>query len=264
MNTCIIFFCILWVTGFGFSLWHGAKKGVAAFSVIVFGTLLAVVGFTVLYYPHIAYQFYPPQTFMAASPWWTGTAMTQSSLFHFGWMVPALVLLYWINMLWEGAPFNKIHSSLLRGIVTTLFVIVAGIAIELTANCIMDWYWGFEAYEGGSTNEQPAWRWNHVSELAMMMALCGAILFHYFDNWPRRISSLFARATIRTLIAVGGGLLVAAVYWEYGPYFLGTVYGLGQENDTSNAWTIMMLVLLNLHMLCFDGWPLRKLESSDT
>lgn len=263
MNTCIIFFCILLVTGFGYSLWKGCSRGVASFSLLVLGTLLAIIFFTILYYPHIAYQFYPAQIFMAAEPWWVEKAMTQSSLFHFGWMVPALVLLYWINMLWEGAPFNKFDNMLIRGILTAAFVIVLGIWIESLANSIMDWYWDVEAYEGGSTIEQPAWRWNHVSELAMMMAFAGAILHHYFDNWPNKISSLFLRAFIRTAIAVVGGLIIAALYWEIGPYFLGTVYGLGQENDTSNAWTIMMLVLLNLHMLCFDGYPFRRLEKQD-
>ena len=260
MNTCIIFFCILIVTGWGHGLWQGCSKFTASVSIIILGTLLAIIAFSMLYYPHIAYQFYPAQTFMAAEPWWTEIAMTQSSLFHFGWMVPALVLLYWINMLWEGAPFNKINNMWVRGLATMVFVVVAGIFIEFAANHIMDLYWGVEAYEGGNTVEQPAWRWNHVSELAMMMAFCGAVLFRYFDNWPKGIPSLACRAIIRTIIAILGGLFVAGLYWEYGPTFLGTVYGLGQENDTSNCWTIMMIVLLNLHMLCFDGYPLRKLE----
>ena len=263
MNTAIIFFTILWTIGFGSAPWHKSERTLAAFSTIILGLLLGVVGFVMLYYPHIAYQFYPAQIFMAVEPWWIGVAMTQSSLFHFGWMVPALVLLYWIGMLWEGAPFRSIQNPWLRGIATLIFVVVLGIGIEFAANAVMDWYWGVEAYEGGSTIEQPAWRWNHVAELFMMMALAGGILFHYFDNWPQSLP-LPLRAVIRTLIAVCGGLLIAAIYWEYGPYFLGTVYGLGQENDTSNAWTIMMLVLLNLHMLCFDGWPLRKLAPSAT
>lgn len=260
MNTCIVFFTILWVTGFGYAPWGGDKKGTRSFSVCLIGLLLASVGFCTLYYPHIAYQFYPPQVFMAASPWWAETAMTQSSLFHFGWMVPALVLLYWTNMLWEGGPFRSINNPYLRGMLTTAMVVGLGLAILFAANGIMDWYWGVEAYEGGNTIEQPAWRWNHVAELALMMALAGAVLYHYFDNWPKHITSLPVRASIRTAIAVAGGLIIAAAYWEYNNVFLGLVYGLGQENDTSNAWTIMNLVLLNLHMLCFDGWPLFRLS----
>ena len=259
MNSSIIFFTILWVTGAGHAPWQNDYKGVAAFSVCLLGLLLAIVGFVVLYYPHIAYQFYPTQIFMAAEPWWSEVAMTQSSLFHFGWMVPALVLLYWISMLWEGAPFNKIRHPYMRFVLTAVFVVGAGIAIEFWANDIMTWYWDVEAYEGGNTIEQPAWRWNHVAELALMMALAGAILFHYFDNWPKNLP-LFPRAAVRTAIAVAGGLGIAYCYWEFGPTFLGTVYGLGQENDTSNVWTILHLVLLNCHMLFFDGWPFRVLK----
>lgn len=259
MNSTIIFCTILWMTGAGYSPWSRCEKKLAAASVMLVGGLLAVIVFTVLYYPHIAYQFYPPQIFMAAQPWWSDFAMTQSSLFHFGWMVPALVLLYWINMLWEGAPFKGIKNSAVRLLATGVFVIVAGLILEYVANEIMTWYWNVDAYEGGMTIEQPAWRWNHVAELALMMALCGAILFNYFDNWPKNIRSLPVRAVIRTTIAVAGGLVLAWFYWEFGSYFLGTVYGLGQENDTSNVWTILHLCLLNAHMLFFDGFPFRKL-----
>jgi AAT family amino acid transporter len=259
MNTCIVFFTILWITAFGYAPWEQDKKGVRSLSVCLIGLLLAMIGFVILYYPHIAYQFYPPQIFMAAPPWWSETAMTRSSLFHFGWMVPALVLLYWTTMLWEGGPFRNVENRWWRGILTTVMVVVLGLAILFAANKGMDWYWGVEACEGGNTIEQPAWRWNHVAELALMMALAGAIWFHYFDNWPKTVRSLFVRACIRTVIAAGGGLGIAAAYWEYNDVFLGLVYGLGQENDTSNAWTVMNLVLLNLHMLCLDGWPLRRL-----
>lgn len=259
MNSTIIFCTILWVTGAHYSPWSKCEKKLAAGSVMLMGAFLAVIVFAVLYYPHIAYQFYPPQIFMAAQPWWSDFAMTQSSLFHFGWMVPALVLLYWINMLWEGAPFKSIKNNAVRFCATAVFVIAAGIVLEQVANNIMTWYWEVDAYEGGMTIEQPAWRWNHVAELALMMAVCGAILFHYFDNWPKNINCLPVRAAIRTAIAVGGGLVLAWCYWEFGSYFLGTVYGLGQENDTSNVWTILHLCLINVHMLFFDGFPLRKL-----
>jgi hypothetical protein len=259
MNTCVVFFTILWVTGFGHAPWEQDNKGVRSISVCLIGLLLAVIGFVIFYYPHVAYQFYPPQIFMAAAPWWAETAMTQSSLFHFGWMVPALVILYWTNMLWEGAPFRSIENPWLRGSLIVVMAVVLGIVILFASNKGMDWYWGVEAYEGGITIEQPDWSWNLVSEIALMMALAGAIWFHYFDNWPKNIDSLLMRAFIRTSIAVAGGLGIAAAYWEYNDVFLGLVYGLGQENDTSNAWTVMNLVLINLHMLCFDGWPLRKL-----
>lgn len=257
MNTCIIFFTILWATSFHYTPWQDAGKATRAFSVWLLGLLLAIVAFVFLFYPHIAYQFYPPQLFMAAPPWWEGWAQTQSSIFHFGWIVPALVTLYWTNMLWEGRPFSLIGKPWLRGITTVLSVIVLGIAFMFTSNAVMDWYFDSEMIPGGMATEQPAWRWNHVAEIAMFMALAGAILHHYFDNWPRK-PSLPLRAVIRTLIAMAGGLLICKLYYVLGPVFLGAVAGMGQENDTSLCWTVMSLVLLIVHAVFFDGYPFRK------
>jgi AAT family amino acid transporter len=258
MNTSIIFCTILWLVGFGYHPWESNTKGVRGFSVAIWGLLLAILSFVLLFYPHIGYQFYPPQIFMAAPPWWTQWAMTQSSMFHFGWMVPALVLLYWTDMFWEGRPFSIIKSNIPRGLVTAAVVIVAGILFMLLTNRVMDWYFDTEAFEGGSTIEQPAWRWNHVAEIAMFMAAVGAVLFHYFDNWPRNMP-LFVRALIRTLIAVLGGLGLMWLYYQLGPIFLGTVPGVAQEGDTSLAWTVMFIIIVLSHSLFFDGLPMKKL-----
>ena len=257
MNTCIIFFTILWVTSFRYKPWQDDVKATRAFSVWLLGLLLAIVAFVFLFYPHIAHQFYPPQIFMAVSPWWEQWAKTQSSIFHFGWIVPSLVMLYWTSMLWEGRPFSLIGNLWLRGIVTVLSVIVLGISFMLTSNAVMDWYFDSEMIPGGMATEQPAWRWNHVAEIVMFMAVAGSILYHYFDNWPRN-PRLPLRALTRTLIAVGGGLLICKLYYVLGPIFLGTVAGLGQENDTSLCWTVMFLVLLIVHAVFFDGYPFRK------
>ena len=261
MNTSIIFFTIMWLTGFGYAPWGGDSHPVRAFSVWAWGLLLALVAFVFLFYPHIAYQFYPPQVFMAAEPWWTDWAMTQSSMFHFGWIVPALVLLYWTGMFWEGRPFNLIANPWLRGVVTLLSVVICGIVIMILSNHVMDWWFDTEAFEGGSSVEQPAWRWNHVAETFMFMAAAGAVLFHYFDNWPRQ-GSLATRALVRTLIAMLGGLGLMWLYYELGPIFLGTVPGVAQEGDTTLAWTVMFLNLVIIHAVFFDGYPFRRLSRS--
>jgi amino acid transporter, AAT family len=257
MNTCIIFFTILWVRSFGFSPWQQNSALTKSFSVWLTGMFLAILAFSVLFYPHIAYQFYPPQTFMAALPWWSDVAMTQSSLFHFGWIVPSLVLLYWTKMLWEGRPFSLITTGWLRGIVTMATVIAAGVILMFVGNWIMNWYFGGEAFMGGNTTEQPAWRWNHVAEMAMFMQTAAVILYYYFDNWPSKLS-LPARAVIRTIIAVAGGLIIAKMYYVLGPTFLGTVQGIGQDNDTSLCWTVMVLILIVAHAEFFDGFPFKK------
>ena len=257
MNTCIIFFTILWLTSFGYAPWGKSGKLVRSFSVWIMGMFLAVIAFAILFYPHIAYQFYPAQIFMAASPWWSGWAMTISSMFHFGWIVPALVLLYWTNMLWEGRPFSLIGNPFWRGVVTIVVVVSAGIVIMFVSNRIMDWYFGTEAFEGGSMAELPAWRWNHVAEMFMYMAVAGAVLYHYFDNWPKGFS-LPVRAIVRTAIAMAGGLALAWLYYAVGPIFLGTVPGVAQEGDTSLCWTVMLLILVIAHAAFFDGFPFKK------
>jgi AAT family amino acid transporter len=257
MNTCIIFFTILWTTSFRFLPWQQCTHLVRSFSVWIMGMFLAIIAFSMLFFPHIAYQFYPPQTFMAALPWWSELAMTQSSLFHFGWIVPALVLFYWTNMLWEGRPFSLIKTEWLRGIVTIVSVIIAGIVIMLVGNKIMDWYYGGEAFMGGNTTSQPAWRWNHVAEMAMFMQVAAAVLYHYFDNWPAKWG-LPARALIRSSIAVVGGLVIAKLYYFAMPTLLGLVEGIAQEGDTTLCWTVMFLILVIAHSVFFDGFPFKK------
>ena len=258
MNTCIIFFTILWLTSFGYFPWEETSKVVKAYTVSIMGLLLAIVAFVFLFYPHIGYQFYPAQIFMAAAPWWTEWAMTQSSMFHFGWIVPALVLLYWTNTLWESRPFNLIQGTVPKGCIAIVTVIVLGIIFMFATNRIMDWYFDTQAFEGGSTVEQPAWRWNHVAEIFMFMAAAGAVLFHYFDNWPQRLN-LPLRATIRTAIAAAGGLVLMWLYYQLGPIFLGTVPGVAQEGDTSLAWTVLFINLVLAHGVFFDGFPFRRL-----
>lgn len=257
MNTCIIFFTIMWVRSFGFSPWQQSSPLTKSFSVWLLGMFLAIIAFSLLFYPHIAYQFYPPQIFMGASPWWSEWAMTQSSLFHFGWIVPALVLLYWKEMLWEGKPFSRIKTGWLRGIVTIVSVIAAGVVFMFIGNRIMDWYFGSEAFMGGNTTEQPAWRWSHVAEMAMFMQAAAVVLYYYFDNWPVK-GSLPVRAMVRTVIAIAGGLVIAKLYYLLGPVLLGTVQGIGQDNDTSLCWTVMFLILVIAHSVFFDGLPFKR------
>ena len=223
---------------------------------MMLGMLFAGTAFVFLFYPHIAYQFMPAQSFMAVEPWWRDWAMTLSSVFHFGWMVPTLVLLYWTNMLWEGRPFSLIKKPWLRGIVTVFCTIIAGILIMFLQNAIMDWYFDTEAFEGGNWVEQPGWRWIHVAEMCMFMAMAGGILYHYFDNWPHRFS-LPVRAAIRTIIAVVGGLFIAWLYYAIGPVFLGTVRGIAQEGDTTLGWAVLFLNLILIHAVFFDGFPFK-------
>ncbi|MGE4558165.1 MAG: hypothetical protein AB7D07_15280 [Desulfovibrionaceae bacterium] len=257
MNTSIIFFTMLWITVLGFKPWEGLSRFAKGLGVFFAGLLLAVLAFCVLFFPHIAYQFYPAQIFMAAEPWWIDQAMTMSSQFHFGWIVPALVLLYWTRLLWEGRPWSLIPNAGLRAVVMVLAVLAAGYLIMLGSNALMDWWWDLEAFMGGATLENPAWRWNHVAEMAMFCQVAALVLAGYFGNWPNT-ASVGLNALVRTVIAVAGGLGLCWLYYELGPVLLGTVPGVGQEGDTSLAWTVMLLILLYAHQNLFRGWPFQK------
>jgi AAT family amino acid transporter len=257
MNTCIIFFTIMWLTSFHYAPWEKAGKTARGVAVWVMGMFMASVAFQFLFYPHIAYMFYPAQEFMAVKPWWTGWAMTMSSMFHFSWIVPALVLLYWTNMLWEGRPWSLIKNIWLRGIVTIIGVVVLGILIQHVMNLIMDRYFEMEAFEGGQTIESPPWRWLHVAEIMMFMQAAAVILTHYFDNWPTK-ASLPVRAVVRTVIAVAGGMLLCWLYYRAMGPLLQLVPGIAQDGDTTLCWTVMFLILMTAQSLFFDGFPFKK------
>lgn len=259
LNTCIIFFTIAWVTGFGEKPWDKSSRIAAGLGVGAMGMLGGIMSYMVLFYPHIAYQFYPAQMFMAVEPWWIDWGMTQSSLFHFGWIVPALVLFYWTDLIWEGKPWSMISNTFARGILAFSITAAVSICIMFLANGIMDWYWDLEAFEGGATLENPAWRWNHVAELFMFMQAAAFILAKYFNNWPRQFP-LVLRLSIRTAIAVVGGLLFAKIYYVVGPYFLGTVTGIGQDGDTTLCWTVMFLILMYAHQHFYSGFPFNEKE----
>ena len=257
MNTSIIFFTMLWLMVLGFRPWESLGRFARGLGVFFAGLVLAVLAFCVLFFPHIAYQFYPAQIFMGAKPWWVDQSMTMSSQFHFGWIVPSLVLLYWTNLLWEGRPWSLMSNPWIRVPVMTVTVMVLGYVIMIGSNLIMDWWWDIEAFEGGATLENPAWRWNHVAEMAMFCHAAAFILANYFNNWPNS-GRVAVRAVVRSAIAIVGGMAFAYLYYELGPILLGTVPGIAQEGDTTLAWTVMFLVLMFAHQKFFRGWPFQK------
>lgn len=254
MNTCIIFFTMLWLTAFGGAPWDKAGRAAKGLGSSALGLALGAVAFSCLFFPHFAFQVFPAQVFMAVEPWWIDEAMTMSSLYHFGWMVPALVLVYWTELLWEGLPWSLIPNRALRGLAMIAGVVVLGYVLMHVGNSIMDGYWDLEAFEGGSTVESPAWRWNHVAEMAMFMHAAAVILALYFGNGPK-LGNVWLRAVVRTAVAVAGGLGLAWLYYELGPVLLGTVPGVGQEGDTSLCWTVMLLILMTMQQRFMGGFP---------
>jgi hypothetical protein len=88
--------------------------------------------------------------------------------------------------------------------------------------------------------------------------LAAFILKNYFNNFPN-IQILWLRAVIRTVLAVGGGMLF---YWFYysplATFFLAKVPGIAQPGDTPLVWTILFLSVIMVQADFFEGWPLNK------
>jgi hypothetical protein len=93
--------------------------------------------------------------------------------------------------------------------------------------------------------------------MVLFMHLAAVILKTYFHNGPY-FASLLMRATVRTVVAVCGGLVMAKLYYLAGPVLLGTVEGIAQEGDTSLCWTVMVLVLISMHSSLFYRYPFFK------
>jgi hypothetical protein len=114
-------------------------------------------------------------------------------------------------------------------------------------------------FVGGQYTDAPYWRFIHAGEIAGFFILATFILKVYFNNFPGSGLNIWLRSIIRTLIAVGGGMLI---YWFYfssaGCAVLGRVPGFAQPDDTPLVWTILFLCVILIQKEFFLGWPLRR------
>jgi len=122
---------------------------------------------------------------------------------------------------------------------------------------VMNIPWG-EAFEGGQYTEGPNFRYIHAGEIAGFFILAAFILDTYFNNAPR-LSGLWARGIIRTVICLAGGILINLFYYSPATtFFLGKVSGVGQPDDSPLVWTILFLCLILIHRDFWGAWPLRR------
>ena len=111
---------------------------------------------------------------------------------------------------------------------------------------------------GGQYTDGPDFRFLHSGEMAGCLILGAFILRTYFNNFPR-FGNLALSAAIRTVLAIGIGVLTYAFY--YSPpadSMLGKVAGVAQPGDTPLVWLILFISVILVHGHFFDAWPLRR------
>jgi AAT family amino acid transporter len=122
---------------------------------------------------------------------------------------------------------------------------------------IMNYFW-YEPFTGGQYTDGADFRYIHAGEICGFFILAAYILKYYFNNFPN-VKRLWLRATLRTLLSIGGGMLL---YWFYysplATFFLSKVPGIAQPGDTPLVFTILFLSVVMIQVDFFEGWPLRK------
>jgi hypothetical protein len=263
--TAFLWWGLFWAAGFGRYPWQGDSRATLAWSRFCAVGLLAVVAFAVLFHPHVCYLFYPPQTMAGVKAWWSDFAGTDSAYFSLGLV---LCILFWIiasAQLWEGWPWRGLHKegrgTLASGVVAWLVTAALGCLTLYALYLVFNTIW-MEPFVGGQYTDAPYWRYIHAGEIAGFWLLAAFILKVFFNNFPNR-PPLAARAVIRTLIAMAGGMLI---YWFYfsaaGSTLLGRVPGFAQPDDTPLVWTILFLVVVLVQKEFFLYWPLGRREET--
>lgn len=259
--TAFLWMALFWNTGFGRWPWQGDSRGVVAWSRFFAVLFFSVLVYLLLFHPHVCYLFYPAQDKAGVESWWMELAGTGSAFFGLGLV---LCVIFWIitsELLWDGYPWKYYNiggeGSLSRGVATFLLTFTLGVILLYLLLQVMTYFWD-EPFVGGQYTDGPDFRFLHAGEISGFFVLAAFILKRYFNNFPN-LGRLYVRATIRTIIAMAGGMLF---YWFYysplATFFLGKVPGVAQPGDTSLVWTILFLSVVMIQTDFFEGWPLKK------
>jgi hypothetical protein len=269
-STAIVYFCtaflwvaLFWNLGFGRWPWQKVGRGTLAwsrlFAILFFVSLIYIV----LFHPHVCYLFYPAQSKAGVSPWWEGFCETGSAFVGLGLVLCSLFWIVASSLLWEGAPWKLMNrdgeGNFLKGIVTFAATLVMGWIMMWILLKIFTLVWD-EPFMGGQYTDGPDFRFIHAGEVAGFFILAAFILKNYFGNFPNT-ASIWARAIIRTAIAIAGGLLFYAFYYSpLATFFLAKVPGFAQPGDTPLVWILLFLSIIMIQSDFFAGWPLKRQE----
>ncbi len=258
--TAFIWIALFWKTGFDKWPWRGVSEGVAAWSRFVTLFFLVNIVYVVLFHPHVCSLFYPAQDKAGVLPWWDEFAGTGSA---FLWLGLVLCIIYWLTVfdnLWEGAPFHKLEkngeSTFAKGLIVLIVSVLLGALMVYILTRIFNVFWD-EPFIGGQYTDGPDFRFIHAGEIAGFFILAVFLLKNYFNNFPN-FSNIWARALVRTLISMAGGMLFYAFYYSpLATFFLAKVPGIAQPGDTPLVWTFIYVSIIMVHAEFFNTWPLR-------
>jgi hypothetical protein len=259
-STAFLWWALVWNLGFGRWPWQNDGRWVVGFSRMFVVSFFAIVTFAVMFHPHVCVLFPEAQKMAGAKPWWEGWAETTSAFWGLGLV---LCTLFWVvhsDLFWEGWPFKLMdkdgEGNLAKGVVTFVVTLALGLLLMYFLTQVFNFIWE-EPYQGGQYTDGPDWRFIHMGEVSGFCVLFAFIWKHYFNNFPNGLP-LIPRAIIRSLIGVGGGLLV---YWFYysplSNFFLGKLEGWGQPDDQPLVWTLLFLAVVLIQAEFFHNWPLR-------
>lgn len=259
--TAFLWIALYWNVGFGKWPWHQTNQGVIAWSRLFAVIFFSSIVYAIMFHPHVCYLFYPAQDKAGVLSWWEGLAGTASAFFGLGLV---LCILFWIvasNLLWEGYPWKHYEKNGegtgAMGFATFILTFTLGVIILFVLLQIMSYFW-YEPITGGQYTDGADFRYIHAGEICGFFILAAYILKYYFNNFPN-VRILWVRATLRTLLSIGGGMLF---YWFYysplATFFLSKVPGIAQPGDTPLVFTILFLSVVMIQVDFFEGWPLRK------
>jgi hypothetical protein len=270
-STAIVYFCtaflwvaLFWNLGFGSWPWQTVGRGTLAWSRLFAILFFVSIIYIILFHPHVCYLFYPAQTKAGVSPWWEGFCETGSAFVGLGLV---LCSLFWItasSLLWEGKPWALMNKdgegNFIKGIVTFAATLFMGWIMMWILLQIFTAVWD-EPFMGGQYTDGPDFRFIHAGEVAGFFILATFILKNYFGNFPN-MANIWARAIIRTAIAIAGGILFYAFYYSpLATFFLAKVPGVAQPGDTPLVWILLFLSIIMIQSEFFASWPLKKQEN---
>ena len=261
--TAFLLVALFWGTGFDRWPWNKVDRGVMAWSKLFAITFFSGIVYTILFHPHVCYLFYPAQDKAGVESWWANFAGTGSAFFGLGLV---LCILFWIvasDLLWEGYPWKRLEkdgeSTWFKGAVVLIVTFALGVMTLFVLLKMMNYFWD-EPFMGGQYTDGPDFRFIHAGEICGFFVLAAFILNNNLKKFPN-LNSLWLSAVMRTLLAMGGGMLF---YWFYysplATFFLAKVPGIAQPGDTSLVWTILFLSVVMVHSNFFEGWPLKNSE----
>ncbi|MGD8667705.1 MAG: hypothetical protein PVI58_16995, partial [Desulfobacterales bacterium] len=261
--TAFLWVALFWNLGFGRWPWQKVERGTLAwsrlFAILFFVSLIYII----LFHPHVCHLFYPAQSKAGVSPWWEGFCETGSAFVGLGLVLCSLFWIVASGLLWEGKPWALMNrdgeGNFVKGIITFAATLIMGwIMLWILLN-IFTAVWD-EPFMGGQYTDGPDFRFIHAGEVAGFFILAAFILKNYFGNFPN-MGNIWARAIIRTAIAIAGGVLFYAFYYSpLATFFLAKVPGFAQPGDTPLVWILLFLSIIMIQSEFFAGWPLKKQE----